>query len=866
MGSTGYIFSTAAGLTGLNAGKVMQVDFDNNGNIYVQGGDNENAQIAKYDPTGNLLWQFTSTVPTIYWRYGDNFGGWAVERTTGNVYLGQGEGSPACTIIRLNSNTGAYDNFRSTFFTDGDGNRGENWKMRWYCNSGSPQLLIAGGSGGIGSFHDNIGVMPLPFTGFTTYNVTGITTYPYNQDVSDFVVDPANNDLYCILASGNTPFVSNRIYKNSFPYTAANQKWNTLSGYPVLREDHNAPFMKIGTDLNNPGLSTNATNILVVTAKYLFYYDGKNLKAFDKATGAAVGTPVTFPSWTALMQQGIFADNCDHVYIGAPDGTIKVFLFNGVLFDDNAAPDISIPGFSGKAVYALTYDQNHNLLCVGGDGFAGTIDLSSYCVPPPPSLPTYNLIVNPGAPNVSALVSPAPSAGIVVTYTLQNGTTTIGSNTSGSFTGLDPAVTYTMNADFVDGCNSVHLTTQFKLKILAMELKATDICGASAGMITALASGGSSPYIYNINGGSFQTDNVFKGLSTGTYTVMVKDAAGSTVSLSASITANDLTVDAGNDAVICEGTFTQLSGSTNGTGLSWSPSAGLNEITIANPKASPQTTTKYYFSATKGDCTLSDSLIVTVLPAPVANAGKDTGICYASDAVLHGSGGTNYSWTPVTYLNNPAIAEPMVVHALQSVAYILRVTDASGCSSLHGDTVLLKVVPPVQVSVGSDTIIAMNQPLQLQAIDKNQSGFDQYTWIPSYGLNNPSAQNPIAVVDNNITYQVTAVTPEGCTATDAINVKVYKYSDIYVPNAFTPNGDGRNDIFRITAPGLKKLTYFIVVNRWGQEVFRTSNPSAGWDGTLNGVRQDAGVFVWVVEGVDYTGRIIRNKGTVVLIR
>jgi len=860
-----FVTGTAAALTGLNAGKVMQVDFDNSGDVYVQGGDNVAGQIAKFDPAGNLLWRFVSSIPTIGFTYGDNFGGWTVEKTTGNVYVGQGSTGPGSWIIRLNSQTGAYDNYRTPYFTDGIGSKGEIWKMRWYCN-GSPQILIAGGSGGAGSFRDNIGVLLLPSTGFTSYNVTGITTYPYNQDVSDFVVDPANNDLYCILASGNTPFVNNRIYKNIFPYTAANQQWNTLSGYSVLKEDDNTPFMTVSTQINASSANTNATNILAVTSGYLFYYDGKNLKALDKATGATVGTPVSMP-WTPLMQQGIFADGCNNVYIGAANGTIKVFRFNGTIFDDIAVPDIPIPGYPGKAVYALAYDRDRNLLYAGGDGFAASFDLTNYCVPPPPPPPvTYNLVVTPVATSVTAYINPALPAGAVVTYTLLKGTTVIGSNASGSFTNLNPQTTYTMQADIMLNCTHTQVITQFTLKTLDLDVKGADVCGTTAGFATADASGGFPPYTYSIDGINFQQNNVFPNLAAGAYTVTVKDASGGTVPRPVTIVVSDLTVEAGNNVPVCEGTFTQLSGTTNGTAVSWSPAAGLSSTVITNPKASPLTTTKYYFSATKGTCTLTDSLMAEVLPAPVANAGNDTSICYASDGVLRGSGGIACSWTPSTFLNDPTIAEPVVSHALHSVFYTLQVTDALGCRSVRNDTVLLRVVPQARVSAGRDTIISINQPLQLTAVDLNLSGFNQYAWTPSYGLNNELSQNPVAVVGSSISYEVTAVTPEGCAATGAVKVTVYKGPDIYIPNAFTPNGDGHNDVLKITAPGLKKLLYFTVFNRWGQEVFRTTDPGMGWNGCLKGNPLDAGTFVCMVEAIDYTGKVIQRKGTVLLIR
>jgi gliding motility-associated-like protein len=88
-----------------------------------------------------------------------------------------------------------------------------------------------------------------------------------------------------------------------------------------------------------------------------------------------------------------------------------------------------------------------------------------------------------------------------------------------------------------------------------------------------------------------------------------------------------------------------------------------------------------------------------------------------------------------------------------------------------------------------------------------------------------------------------------------------------VPNAFTPNGDGHNDYFKISAPGIETLNVFRVFNRWGQLVFDSPlSHSLGWDGTYNGKPLASGTFVWIVQGVDYTGKSLVRKGTVTLIR
>jgi gliding motility-associated-like protein len=136
------------------------------------------------------------------------------------------------------------------------------------------------------------------------------------------------------------------------------------------------------------------------------------------------------------------------------------------------------------------------------------------------------------------------------------------------------------------------------------------------------------------------------------------------------------------------------------------------------------------------------------------------------------------------------------------------------------------------------------------------------------GLNNALIKDPVAILSlpGIKTYTVTARTAQGCEAKDNIAIKVYQSAEIFVPNAFTPDNNGINDLFRPILSGIKQLTYFSVYNRFGQMVYSTSTPGAGWNGMIKGVMQNTGVYVWIAEAVDYKGNILKRKGTVVLIK
>ncbi|MFN8242407.1 MAG: gliding motility-associated C-terminal domain-containing protein [Ferruginibacter sp.] len=1005
--------SSTSSMNGLNAGKAKDVDFDYAGNVYVTGGGHPTVEhkLAKFDAAGNLLWTFNGTLLNPDWAFGPESGGWTVDKNTGKIYLGQGFSTLGSQIIRLNA-AGLYDNYQTI------PNPGfkENWKMMWLCTNGAEQILIVGG--GIATNNNLAFFTPSTSNTISGINITGISTYA--QDISDIARDPTNNDIYTIFASLSlTQSINNKIYKHVFPYAPADIQWTRSSGYDVMVEASNRPYLSA----NN---SDNSTNLFSVNSSYLFYWDGKNLKAFDKNTGNDAGVPASIASNQALMQGGIFADECNNVYIGSTNGLIKVYKFDGTSFDDAAAPDISITGYLNASVYDLAFDENRKLLYACGDGFVASFDITSYCN----ASSIFNLGISTSCPTVSAqaTITPAPPASAVVTYVLYNGATQVASNTTGYFPGLSPTVTYTIKATIAQVCTQLELSKDFSLSsciTLTVNTSHTNpVChDAANGTITATAAAGTGPYQYSIDGINFQPASLFSGLMAGTYSIVARDVLGNlgianvtltnpaalqvtagvtpsscspasgSISASATlgtapfqyslngvvfqpsgsftslspgnytVTAKDIngctgtvpvtvgvqntvTANAGPAVSLCAGQSALLNAGSNGTSFAWSPATGLDNPAILHPTATPSSTTTYTLTATSGFCSSSSSVTVTVkplplvnagtdfnlcegtthrmtatsdgqrfvwtpatglsnpnilnpvvsmatapytvttytltatkdqcqnsasvkvtsFPAPVAHAGAGASICYGQSVQLNGSGGSAYQWRPVSFLSDYTIANPVVINPSGSITYYLTVTDANGCNSLQPDAVTINVSPPAKLFAGNDTVVAVGQPLQLMALDVNHLGFTNYSWAPSTGLNSDAVQNPVAVLSQDIMYTVTATNALGCSATDAIRINVYKGPDIYVPNAFTPNGDTKNDWLRALPVGIREFRSFTIYNRFGEKVFSTANPAVGWDGYLHGEPQAAGAYIWIAEGVDYLGRIISKKGTLVLVR
>ena len=186
----------------------------------------------------------------------------------------------------------------------------------------------------------------------------------------------------------------------------------------------------------------------------------------------------------------------------------------------------------------------------------------------------------------------------------------------------------------------------------------------------------------------------------------------------------------------------------------------------------------------------------------------------------------------------------------------------AGCPKPKLDTVVVTVHPPIIAFAGKDTAATINQPLKLTA-----TGAPLFLWSPPEFLDHDNIQSPTAIFSTSgeYTYSVKVYTEDECFANDTIHIKVYKTApDIFVPNAFTPGGT-QNNLFRPIPVGISKFDYFRVYNRWGVMVFSSSDGS-GWNGSYGGKLQASGSYVWVVQGHDFTGKVITKKGVMVLIR
>jgi gliding motility-associated-like protein len=432
----------------------------------------------------------------------------------------------------------------------------------------------------------------------------------------------------------------------------------------------------------------------------------------------------------------------------------------------------------------------------------------------------------------------------------------------------NPAVTttYTVSAG-VNGCtrrrvDSVLVTVR-ALPVMTL-INDTLICSIDTLQLTTMGTGIFTwlPN-YNISSLSGPSPLVSPDVPTKYYTTLT-DAFGCVTKDSVFVDVKlFVTLDAGNDTTLCKTDGFIINATSDALSYKWTPATYLNRDDIKNPLTTPLATTKYYVTGNIGKCQTTDSVTITVVNYPKAQGNPDTTVCFGTNAQLYASGGTSYAWSPATWLSATNIPNPVVLNPTANIRYIVTVTDTLGCPKPSKDTVFVKVYPKVIADAGPrDTSVVQGEPLLL-----NATGGDIYLWNPGTWLTSTVVRNPVSLPDDNIEYALLVKTLAGCEGRDTIKVNLFKVDpSMYVPTAFTPDRDGKNDVLRPILLGMKELTYFRVYNRWGQMLFSTAEKGKGWDGTFAGKPQHADTYVWMAEGINYKGQAIRKKGYAVLLR
>ena len=411
--------------------------------------------------------------------------------------------------------------------------------------------------------------------------------------------------------------------------------------------------------------------------------------------------------------------------------------------------------------------------------------------------------------------------------------------------------------------------------------------GGPSPTVTFTGANGTPPYTftYNINGGASQIITTTTGNSVsisvpdniaGLFNylmVSVKDASitacSNPQSASALITIHPTPiVSAGSDRNLCKGSSVQLN-ATGAAQYSWTPATGLSCTNCPNPVANPIDTIQYIVQGTSAfGCVAQDTIKLTLIkPFPMQASPSDT-ICQGNFVVLNASGADHYIWTPPVGLTRSDIASPRAAPTTTTTYQVVGY-DGFNCFS---DTAYIKITvgPKPTVDAGADLNLATGDIVTLHPITTN-GPITQWLWEPSAGLSCNTCPNPVLTIHDNTSYWLTVTNQFNCVAKDAINIVTFcKSAQVFIPNAFTPDGDRLNDVLMVRGKGIR-VNYFRIFNRWGELVFEKkdfdpNDPRYGWDGRVRGIPASPDVFVYTAEVICDNNVVQIYKGNTTILK
>lgn len=323
------------------------------------------------------------------------------------------------------------------------------------------------------------------------------------------------------------------------------------------------------------------------------------------------------------------------------------------------------------------------------------------------------------------------------------------------------------------------------------------------------------------------------------------------------------------ESAVCLGNSLQLK-AEDGIQYSWSPAAGLSATNIASPVATPTDNITYTVNVkNEFGCMRADSAKLTVAKPFTIQLVPDTFVCIGSTVQLPVTGADSYEWINTTTGLNSTTSDKPVASPATNTTYTVVGADKYQCfTDTKSVTVAVKPLPAVKAP--DDMQLLTGSTVQLPAV--GSSDVVKYSWSPPDYLDCTTCQAPQSEPRRDIDYIVTAQTQFGCMSADTVSIKlICAQTRVYIPNAFTPDGDRRNDIFYVKGKGIRSIKSMRVYNRWGQVVYETFNaniedPLRGWDGNYNGRQGEGAVYVYYIEFICDTGEVFAKKGTITLIR
>ncbi|MFN5346125.1 MAG: gliding motility-associated C-terminal domain-containing protein [Bacteroidota bacterium] len=520
---------------------------------------------------------------------------------------------------------------------------------------------------------------------------------------------------------------------------------------------------------------------------------------------------------------------------------------------------------TGPQVVALWYDENSTTIDTVCAGVSDTLYVTINPTPITSAITGNNAICVGDSSTFSVVNTIGSTYNWSITGGTLNNIST--SNTISATLTTVPGATITVQETNSYGCIGTPVTYNVTVNALPNADAGTNdtICN---GTTTVLNASGGTSYTWTTNS---TLDNltisnpVANPSSTTTYYVLVTDANGCKNSDSVTVLVNQLpNVIASSNAAICIGASTTITGS-GATNYSWSPATGLDNSNISNPTANPTSTTTYVVIGTDNNgCSNSDSTTITVNPLPTAVVSTGGIICNGGSISLTASGGTSYSWTPATGLNNATIDNP-IASPTTTTTYTVIVTDANGCTDDDQVTVDVNDQPVASFAIDSAITVIGCEGVEITLINNSTFALN-YEWNFGDGTTSIDA-NPNHIFAFGSSNGITLIAYNNqCSDTLVTPFSPGQLADYFsnIPNIFTPNNDGINDCFNLGAnTKFEDCSSWEIYNRWGTKVYTSSTAQPCWNGKKDNTGEDqpAGTYFYILKAgnADYKGTVMLNR-------